>query len=123
MTSAPTSRTSTRVPARLRVGDRWTLAAFFDVGQVWQTIDDRSAIVLTPGAGVRFRSPVGPLRLDVGYNPTGTSLKQAVVVLEDGSIVEVSEPVEYDPFTYDDPPALTELWRRLQLQFSIGEAF
>lgn len=109
--------------ARLRVGDRWTLAAFFDVGQVWETIDDRSAIVLTPGAGVRFRSPVGPLRLDVGYNPTGTSLKQAVVVLEDGSIVEVSEPVEYDPFTYDDPSALTELWRRLQLQFSIGEAF
>ena len=111
------------VEGRFRAGDRWTLAAFFDFGQVWETIDDRSAIVLTPGVGVRFRSPVGPLRLDVGYNPTGTTEKEAVVVLDDGSIVEVSEPVVYDPFTYDNPSAITELWRRLRLQFSIGEAF
>jgi outer membrane protein assembly complex protein YaeT len=111
------------VEARFRAGERWTVAAFLDFGQVWETIDDRSALVATPGAGVRFRSPVGPLRLDVGYNPTGTELKQVVVVLDDGSIVEVPDPVPYDPFTYDDPSALTELWRRLRIQFSIGEAF
>jgi outer membrane protein assembly complex protein YaeT len=111
------------VEARFRAGNRWTVAAFVDFGQVWETIEDRAALVATPGAGVRFRSPVGPLRLDVGYNPTGTKLKQAVIVLDDGSIEEVSQPVSYDPFTWDDPSALTELWRRLRIQFSIGEAF
>ncbi len=111
------------IEARFRAGDRWTVAAFLDFGQVWETIDDRAPLVATPGAGVRFRSPVGPLRLDVGYNPTGAKLKQVVVVLDDGSIEEVPHPVVYDPFTWDDPSALTEFWRRLRIQFSIGEAF
>jgi outer membrane protein assembly complex protein YaeT len=111
------------IEARFRVGDRWTVAGFVDIGQVWETVDDRDPIVATPGAGVRFRSPVGPLRLDIGYNPTGSSLKPAVVVLDDGSIEEVPEPVAYDPFTWDDPSTLTEVWRRMRIQFSIGEAF
>ena len=111
------------VEARLRVGNRWTVAGFVDFGQVWETIDDRAPIVATPGAGVRFRSPVGPLRLDIGYNPTGQSLKPVVVVLDDGSIEEVPDPVPYDPFTWDNPSTLTEIWRRMRIQFSIGEAF
>ncbi len=111
------------VEARFQAGRRWSIAAFIDFGQVWETVDDRSALVATPGAGVRFRSPVGPLRLDVGYNPTGTKLKDVVVLLDDGSIQEVPFQVPYDPFTYDNPSALTEFWRRLRLQFSIGEAF
>jgi outer membrane protein assembly factor BamA len=111
------------VEARFRAGDRWTVAGFLDFGQVWETVDDRVALVATPGAGVRFRSPVGPLRLDVGYNPTGAKLKPAVVVLDDGSIVEIQNPVPYDPFTWDDPSTVTEIWRRLRIQFSIGEAF
>jgi outer membrane protein assembly factor BamA len=111
------------VEARFRAGDQWTVAAFVDFGQVWETINDRAPLVATPGAGIRFRSPVGPLRLDVGYNPTGAKLKPVVIVLDDGSIEEVPRPVVYDPFTWDDPSALTEFWRRLRLQFSIGEAF
>ena len=111
------------VEARFRAGERWTVAAFVDFGQVWETIDDRASLVATPGAGVRFRSPVGPLRLDVGYNPTGTKLLPVVIVLDDGSIVETQNPVSYDPFSWDDPSALSELWRRLRIQFSIGEAF
>ena len=62
-------------------------------------------------------------RFDVGYNTTGSSMKGAVVVRSDGSIQEIADPVSYDPFTYDDPSTLTEIWRRLRLQFSIGEAF
>ncbi len=111
------------VEARFRAGERWSVAAFLDVGQVWENVDDRVPLSATPGAGVRFRSPVGPLRLDIGYNPTGPKLKPAVVVLDDGSIVEVPNPVEYDPFTWDDPSILTEIWRRMRIQFSIGEAF
>lgn len=111
------------VEARFRAGDRWTVAGFIDIGQVWESVNDRAPLVATPGAGVRFRSPVGPLRLDVGYNPTGPKQKPAVVVLDDGSIVEVPDPVSYDPFTWDNPSVATEIWRRLRIQFSIGEAF
>ena len=111
------------VEARFRAGERWTVAAFIDFGQVWEQVDDRVPLVATPGAGVRFRSPVGPLRLDVGYNPTGPKLRPAVVVRDDGSIIEVPQPVLYDPFTWDDPSTLTEIWRRMRIQFSIGEAF
>ncbi len=111
------------VEGRFRAGEKWTVAAFIDFGQVWETINDRAPPVVTPGAGVRFRSPVGPLRFDVGYNTTGSSMKGAVVVRSDGSIQEIADPVSYDPFTYDDPSTLTEIWRRLRLQFSIGEAF
>ena len=111
------------VEARFRAGDRWTVAGFVDFGQVWETVDDRTALAVTPGAGVRFRSPVGPLRFDVGYNPTGSKFKPVVVVLDNGSIEEVVNPVLYDPFTWDDPSTLTEIWRRIRIQFSIGEAF
>ncbi len=111
------------IEARFRAGNRWSVAGFIDFGQVWNDVDDRTPIVATPGAGVRFSSPVGPLRLDVGYNPTGQKLKPAVVVLDDGSIVEVPTPVAYNPFTWDDPSTLTEIWRRTRIQFSIGEAF
>jgi outer membrane protein assembly complex protein YaeT len=111
------------IEARFRAGDRWSVAGFVDFGQVWKNVDDRAPLVATPGAGVRFSSPVGPLRLDVGYNPTGQKLKPAVVVLDDGSIVEVPNPVAYDPFTWDNPSTLTEIWRRTRIQFSIGEAF
>ncbi len=111
------------IEARFRAGDRWSVAGFVDFGQVWKNVDDRAPLVATPGAGVRFSSPVGPLRLDVGYNPTGQKLKPAVVVLDDGSIVEVPNPVAYNPFTWDNPSTLTEIWRRTRIQFSIGEAF
>ena len=111
------------VEARFRAGERWSVAAFVDFGQVWENVDDRVPLIATPGAGVRFRSPVGPLRLDIGYNPTGPKLKPAVVVLDDGSIVEVPNPVVYDPFTWDNPSTGTEIWRRMRIQFSIGEAF
>ena len=111
------------IDARFRVGYSCTLAGFVDMGEVWDTVDDRDAIVATPCAGVRFRSPVGPLRLDIGYNATGSSLKPVVVVLDDGSIEEIEDPVVYDPFTWDNPSTATEIWRRMRIQFSIGEAF
>jgi outer membrane protein assembly factor BamA len=110
--------------ARFPVSDRLTVVGFLDVGQVWETEDDRDRMVATPGVGIRFRSPVGPLRMDLGYNTTGAKSKSVVAVrAETGEIVELEDEVLYDPFSYDDPSFLTEVWRRIQLQFSIGEAF
>jgi outer membrane protein insertion porin family/translocation and assembly module TamA len=109
---------------RLPVSERLTVVGFIDAGQVWQGVDDDVRLVATPGIGIRFNSPVGPLRMDLGYNTTGTKSKPVVAVrAETGEIVELEDEVAYDPFTWDEPSVLTEVWRRIQLQFSIGEAF
>lgn len=108
---------------RAKVGDRWTVVGFVDVGQVWRSLSDREDFVATPGVGVRFRSPIGPLRLDLGYDPSGPSDLPVVAVLEGGDILKLNRTVRFDPFTFDDPGLLLEFARRLQVQVSIGEAF
>jgi outer membrane protein insertion porin family len=52
---------------RFPFADRWSGVAFLDFGNVWidsmaQKLND---LRYAAGAGVRFRTPVGPLRLDV----------------------------------------------------------
>ncbi|MFQ5747294.1 MAG: outer membrane protein assembly factor [Gemmatimonadota bacterium] len=111
------------VELRFRLGRRWSAVGFVDVGQVWKDITKLSAPVATPGFGIRYQSPVGPLRLDVGYNPTRPSRLPVVAVQPDGRIEELATRVRFDPFTFDRPNPLQEFFRRLQLQLSIGEAF
>ncbi len=108
---------------RKLLSSQWGLVAFLDVGQVWQGLSSIEAPVWTPGAGIRFLSPVGPLRLDIGYNPSGATDLPVVVSLEDGELLELDAPVRFDPFTFDDPSGMKQFWRRLQFHFSIGEAF
>lgn len=79
------------------------IAAFLDGGQVWQsiaTIGNRP-IQFGAGGGLRYRSPIGPLRIDVAYklNPTR----------EDLGI--------YKGQNFGD------IWNRIGIHFSIGQAF
>ena len=48
-------------------------AAFLDAGQVWATPSDVALreIAATPGVGLRYYSPVGPIRIDAGFNLQG----------------------------------------------------
>ena len=78
---------------------------------------------MTPGLGVRFSSPIGPIRLDLGYNTLGPRLRQVVAELEDGSLDELELPVVYDPAGFNDPSLFTEIFRRLRVHFAIGQAF
>lgn len=50
--------------------DRMRLAAFVDAGAVWNRGEGEPPAVVrfTPGAGIRFATPLGPLRFDVAYN-------------------------------------------------------
>jgi outer membrane protein assembly factor BamA len=59
-----------RVPSPV-FSSRLRLAAFVDAGGVWQRGADNSKPVIrvTPGAGIRLATPLGPARLDVAYNP------------------------------------------------------
>lgn len=57
------------------------VSVFFDGGQVWRrtTEADVSGLAYATGAGIRYSSPIGPIRMDVGYklNPTRTDLDTA----------------------------------------------
>ncbi|MBA3319213.1 MAG: BamA/TamA family outer membrane protein [Gemmatimonadales bacterium] len=59
-----------RVPSPV-FGARLRLAAFVDAGGAWQRGSRSSAAVIrvTPGAGIRLNTPLGPARLDIAYNP------------------------------------------------------
>jgi outer membrane protein insertion porin family/translocation and assembly module TamA len=111
------------IELRKTVGERWTVVGFLDVGQVWESLSERTAVIATPGIGVRFRSPVGPVRLDLGYDPSGPSDRPVVAVLQGGDIQDLNRTIRFDPFGSDDPSRLVEIARRLQVQISIGEAF
>ncbi len=57
-----------------RVYDRWGLAAFVDAGDAF---DDSPSIKLGAGLGLRWASPVGPIRLDFahGFDEPGDPLR------------------------------------------------
>lgn len=80
------------------------VATFLDGGQVWRELSsvDPTNIQFGIGAGLRYESPIGPIRIDVGYkvNPTSQDLRQFEGGIDNGS------------------------WQdRWGLHFSIGQAF
>jgi outer membrane protein insertion porin family/translocation and assembly module TamA len=108
---------------RYYITRRWQLVGFMDWGDVYDDVTTLEAPSFTPGAGVRFSSPIGPIRLDLGYNTQGPRLREVVAELEDGSLSEVPLPVVYDPVGFDEPSLFTEFFRRLRVHFAIGQAF
>jgi outer membrane protein assembly factor BamA len=116
--------------------------AFLDAGQVWSEHKDFNIknVVLTPGLGIRYVSPIGPIRVDIGYNATGA---EDVTVVTSTLKYCPTNPQTCEPIvtgtTYDrrflfatdtlraqSPIAWnprTSFWSRLQLHFSIGQAF
>jgi outer membrane protein insertion porin family len=54
---------------RFDVGRGFGIVAFTDGGNVWRTVDeiDLSDYKFTIGGGLRYMTPVGPLRVDYGH--------------------------------------------------------
>lgn len=79
------------------------MALFLDGGQVWENIKsmDERPLQFGVGGGVRYQSPIGPVRVDIGYkvNPTDEDLN-------------IYEGVDYGS-------AIS----RIGIHFSIGQAF
>jgi outer membrane protein insertion porin family/translocation and assembly module TamA len=119
-------------------------AVFLDVGQVW---DDPGHVSLSefefsPGIGVRYLTPIGPVRIDIGYR---FRREEALRVVTSGvrpfdATTDApgdrltgpgGNPLEWvrtDDLALLDPRVLygeTNLWSfgRLQLHFSIGQAY
>lgn len=99
-------------PSRLR------LAVFCDAGELWdQTagglIPERLRI--TPGIGLRFGTPLGPVRVDVAYNPYPPQTGPLYVVSADSLTLQ--------PKPFSGLPRGNGFFQRLQFQFSVGEAY
>ena len=115
-------------------------AAFLDFGQVFsENADlDLDRVELTPGLGLRYLSPIGPLRLDVAYRPVGGEDLRVITSRirsrgpEDveGSVRTIldGEWVVLDELAFLRPPvgfgaSDSFSWSRFQIHLSIGQAF
>jgi outer membrane protein assembly complex protein YaeT len=102
-------------------GGRLSGAAFVDLGQLFerrQELVDFSQTRVTPGAGVRIATPLGPMRLDLAYN--GYRPEVGPLYLKQGSeLVQL-----YDRFPLPDQfPELAARRHHLEFHFSVGQAF
>lgn len=103
-------------------------AVFIDGGVVGsgsirgvQTLSNfvKGTAAITPGFGVRYESPVGPIRVDIGINPNRTETLGVVTAVKDATgkivIVPLATPRVYTPNK--------TFLSHLVLHFSIGEAY
>ncbi len=99
--------------------DLLRLAFFVDAGQVSVPGTELGSRLprVTPGTGLRFVTPIGPIRFDVAYN--GYPAEEGPLYLADplrGRLVRIED--RYRP---DSPSPFS--FRRLQFHFAVGQAF
>jgi outer membrane protein insertion porin family/translocation and assembly module TamA len=79
----------------------------------------RGTSAITPGFGIRYQSPVGPIRVDIGINPNRFQDLGVVTAVRDSlgalRIVPLGSSRRYSQGR--------TLFNRLMLHFSIGEAY
>ncbi len=115
-TSVAVGSAELRFPAPF-MPERFDLATFVDAGAVgldplWRGL---SGLRVTPGVGLRVRTPVGPVRLDVAYNPYPSPKAPLYEQrFATGVVKRVTD-------VYQPPPP--SFWSRLQLHIALGQAF
>lgn len=118
--------------------------AFVDAGTLWERGVDRvrwRSVRVTPGLGLRVETPLGPFRLDAGYNPYTSRAGRAYFVepsavvggvrrvlcaspgntIDIGASSELADPAAC-PESYAPPVGRGRL-SRFAFHFSIGQAF
>lgn len=120
----------TGIEARWWVSSGVQLAAFVDYGAVRSRGGEdgplagtRTETVATRGVGVLALSPLGPLRLDVAYDPSPARRDPVLVWDEAADGYRFAGFATYDPFAFDDADGWTRFRRRIQLQISSGAPF
>jgi len=113
-----TANLELRVPAPI-FPERVRLGLFVDVGQVWERGDALttvSGLRVTPGLGLRFVTPLGPVRLDAAYN--GYPQEPGPLYFldrTDKSLTATGQTIR--------PGLPGGFWRRIVVQFAVGQAF
>jgi outer membrane protein insertion porin family len=119
------------IEARYRFWGPLTFAAFVDAGAVGAKFGG-TPTVYTPGVGLRFLSPVGPIRVDLGYNPRTDEQLSVITELAPRDVTwlppgastqglyQISSLRTFNP---SNGTGLSGFLNRLTLHLSIGEAF
>jgi outer membrane protein insertion porin family len=126
VTAAPTGgNTAIVLNAELRFpspvfAQRMRLGLFVDAGQVWEWGEELVTIRgmrVTPGVGVRFATPLGPVRIDAAYN--GYPTERGPLLFQNDTTGTVSQ------MRPSYPPLRAEktFWQRVVVQFAVGQAF
>lgn len=126
--TAPTGgNTMLVVNAELRMpspifSQRVRLGLFVDAGQVWERGEELFSITglrFTPGMGVRYTTPLGPVRIDAAYN--GYPLERGPLLFQPpaGS----TDPVVVIRDEYPPVRAQKSFWQKVVVQLSVGHAF
>lgn len=98
---------------------RMRLGLFVDAGQVWErgqelvTIRD---VRVTPGAGVRFTTPLGPVRIDAAYNGYQTERGPLLLIDSTGNVQQIRA-------SYPPNRASKTFWQKVVIQVAVGQAF
>jgi len=98
--------------------DRMRVALFVDAGQVWERggTSDVSGVRVTPGMGLRFTTPLGPIRVDAAYNGYAPEPGPLYYLNHaDNSLTQTG--------TIYAPGRPASFWQRVVVQFAVGQAF
>ncbi len=98
---------------------RMRLGIFVDAGQVWergQELVTLGDMRVTPGAGLRFATPLGPVRIDAAYN--GYPLERGPLLLLDSAGTVTQIRPSYPPLR-----AQKTFWQKVVIQIAVGQAF
>ncbi|MEZ4413069.1 MAG: BamA/TamA family outer membrane protein [Gemmatimonadales bacterium] len=88
---------------------RWVM--FVDAGVLWDRYQNTPEVRVTPGVGIRLVTPLGPVRLDVGYN--GYSQQPGALYLsQNDAVVRIRD--SYTPSGNPD---------RFVFHFAVGQPF
>ena len=99
------------------LSDRVGLVLFADAGKIFESgerLGLGQGVRVTPGVGIRVGTPIGPLRLDLGYNPYDPETAP-LFRTRNGDLELVTASF--------DRKAPSSLIDRLRLHFSVGQAF
>jgi len=99
------------------------LGLFVDAGQVWERGSEAfpiSSLRVTPGAGVRFATPLGPVRVDAAYN--GYPVERGPLLYVP-PISQPAQPIVQIRDSYPPVRAEKTFWQKVVVQFAIGHAF
>jgi outer membrane protein insertion porin family/translocation and assembly module TamA len=119
------------VELRVKVWKQFTGAVFLDGAILGEgTLRDASkgTAAITPGFGGRYRSPVGPIRVDLGLNPRlfGAGLRERLQVISEAAdstgqhrLVQLGTRV----YPQQRSTGLRRITDNVVLHLSIGEAF
>jgi len=125
VTTAPTGgNTAIILNAELRFpspifAQRMRLGLFVDAGQVWERGEELIHLRdmrVTPGAGLRFATPLGPVRIDAAYNGYPTQRGPLLFLDSTGTLTQIR--TSYPPLR-----ARKTFWQKVIIQVAVGQAF